>query len=126
MSLVDEKGMPQNGFLRLHDIFNLNLPAELIVLSACQTGRGQEIKGEGIIGLTRGFMYAGASRVLVSLWKVDDKATAELMKRFYRGMLKEKLTTAAALKQAQMEMSQIPQWSSPYYWAAFVLQGEWR
>ncbi|HEY9636706.1 MAG TPA: CHAT domain-containing protein [Coleofasciculaceae cyanobacterium] len=126
MSLVDEKGIPQNGFLRLHDIFNLNLPAELIVLSACQTGRGQEIKGEGIIGLTRGFMYAGASRVLVSLWKVDDKATAELMKRFYRGMLKEKLTPAAALKQAQVEMSQIPKWSSPYYWAAFVLQGEWR
>jgi CHAT domain-containing protein len=126
MSLVDEKGMPQNGFLRLHDIFNLNLPAELVVLSACQTGRGQEIKGEGIIGLTRGFMYAGASRVLVSLWKVDDKATAELMKRFYRGMLKEKLTPAAALKQAQVEMSKIPQWSSPYYWAGFVLQGEWR
>lgn len=126
MSLVDEKGMPQNGFLRLHDIFNLNLPAELIVLSACQTGRGQEIKGEGVIGLTRGFMYAGASRVLVSLWKVDDKATAELMKRFYRGMLQEKLTPAAALKQAQVEMSKIPQWSSPYYWAAFVLQGEWR
>jgi CHAT domain-containing protein len=71
-------------------------------------------------------MYAGASRVLVSLWKVDDKATAELMKRFYRGMLQEKLTSAAALKQAQVKMSQIPQWSSSYYWAAFVLQGEWR
>ncbi|MBW4499519.1 MAG: CHAT domain-containing protein [Scytonema hyalinum WJT4-NPBG1] len=126
MSLVDEQGIPQNGFLRLRDIFNLNLPAELVVLSACQTGQGQEVKGEGIIGLTRGFMYAGAARVLVSLWKVDDQATAELMKRFYRGMLQEKLTPAAALRQAQMEMSQIPQWSSPYYWAAFVLQGEWR
>lgn len=126
MSLVDEQGTPQNGFLRLRDIFNLNLPAELVVLSACQTGQGQEVKGEGIIGLTRGFMYAGAARVLVSLWKVDDQATAELMKRFYRGMLQEKLTPAAALRQAQVEMSQIPQWSSPYYWAAFVLQGEWR
>lgn len=126
MSLVDEQGKPQNGFLRLRDIFNLNLPAELVVLSACQTGQGQEVKGEGIIGLTRGFMYAGAARVLVSLWKVDDQATAELMKRFYRGMLQEKLTPAAALRQAQVEMSQIPQWSSPYYWAAFVLQGEWQ
>ncbi|MBW4445442.1 MAG: CHAT domain-containing protein [Spirirestis rafaelensis WJT71-NPBG6] len=126
MSLVDEQGTPQNGFLRLRDIFNLRLPAELVVLSACQTGQGQEVKGEGIIGLTRGFMYAGAARVLVSLWKVDDQATAELMKRFYRGMLQEKLTPAAALRQAQVEMSQIPQWSSPYYWAAFVLQGEWR
>lgn len=126
MSLVDEQGIPQNGFLRLRDIFNLRLPAELVVLSACQTGQGQEVKGEGIIGLTRGFMYAGATRVLVSLWKVDDQATAELMKRFYRGVLKERLTPAAALRQAQVEMSQIPQWSSPYYWAAFVLQGEWR
>lgn len=126
MSLVDEQGTPQNGFLRLRDIFNLNLPAELVVLSACQTGQGQEVKGEGIIGLTRGFMYAGAARVLVSLWKVDDQATAELMKRFYRGMFQDNLTPAAALRQAQVEMSQIPQWSSPYYWAAFVLQGEWR
>lgn len=126
MSLVDEQGIPQNGFLRLRDIFNLDLPAELVVLSACQTGQGQEVKGEGIIGLTRGFMYAGAARVLVSLWKVDDQATAELMKRFYRGVLQEKLTPAAALRQAQVEMSQIPQWNSPYYWAAFVLQGEWR
>lgn len=126
MSLVDEQGIPQNGFLRLRDIFNLHLPAELVVLSACQTGQGQEVKGEGIIGLTRGFMYAGAARVLVSLWKVDDQATAELMKRFYRGMLQEKLAPAAALRQAQVEMSQIPRWSSPYYWAAFVLQGEWQ
>jgi CHAT domain-containing protein len=126
MSLVDEKGISQNGFLRLRDIFNLNLSAELVVLSACQTGQGQEIKGEGIIGLTRGFMYAGSKRVLVSLWKVDDQATAELMKRFYRGLLQEKLTATMALKQAQLEMSQIPQWRSPYYWGAFVLQGEWR
>ncbi|BDA70574.1 TPR domain protein [Calothrix sp. PCC 7716] len=126
MSLVDEQGIPQNGFLRLRDIFNLHLPAELVVLSACQTGQGQEVKGEGIIGLTRGFMYAGAARVLVSLWKVDDQATAELMKRFYRGMLQEKLAPAAALRQAQVEMSLLPRWSSPYYWAAFVLQGEWQ
>ncbi|MBW4576247.1 MAG: tetratricopeptide repeat protein [Aphanothece sp. CMT-3BRIN-NPC111] len=126
LSLVDEKGTPQNGFLRLQDVFNLKLPAELIVLSACQTGLGQDIKGEGLVGLTRGFMYAGAPRVVVSLWSVDDQATAELMTRFYRGMLKEGKRPAAALRAAQVEMSQHPQWNSPYYWAGFALQGEWR
>jgi CHAT domain-containing protein len=125
-SLVDEKGIPQDGFLRAHDIYNLNLPAELVVLSACQTGLGKEIKREGVDGLTRGFMYAGARRVVVSLWNVNDKATAELMARFYRGMLRENKTPAAALRTAQIEMSQQTQWRSPYYWAAFVLQGEWK
>ncbi|HEU0175852.1 MAG TPA: CHAT domain-containing protein, partial [Blastocatellia bacterium] len=79
LSLVDEAGHQQDGFLRLQDIYNLKLPAELVVLSACQTGLGKEIKGEGLIGLTRGFMYAGAPRVVASLWKVDDRATSELM-----------------------------------------------
>lgn len=125
-SLVDEQGKPQDGFLRAHDIYNLNLPAELVVLSACQTGLGKEIKGEGLVGLTRGFMYAGAQRVMVSLWSVNDKATADLMKRLYRGMLKENHTPAASLRAAQIEMWQQEQWQSPYYWAAFVLQGEWR
>lgn len=126
LSLVDEQGKPQDGFLRTHDIYNLNLPAELVVLSACETGLGQEIKGEGLVGLTRGFMYAGARRVVVSLWNVNDKATAELMARFYRGMLRENKTPAAALRAAQMDMSRQKQWQSPYYWAAFVLQGEWK
>ena len=125
LSVVDEDGNPQDGFLRAHDIYNLNLPAELVVLSACQTGLGKDIKGEGLVGLTRGFMYAGARRVVVSLWNVNDKATAELMQRFYRGMLREKLTPAAALRKAQVELAQHPQWHSPYYWAAFVLQGDW-
>ncbi|MDQ1728556.1 MAG: hypothetical protein QOD33_681 [Pyrinomonadaceae bacterium] len=126
LSLVDEDGQPQDGFLRAHEIYNLNLPAELVVLSACETGLGKEIKGEGLVGLTQGFMYAGARRVVVSLWNVNDKATAELMARFYRGMLKENKTPAAALRSAQMEMSRQPQWQSPYYWAAFTLQGDWR
>jgi CHAT domain-containing protein len=126
LSLVDENGQPQDGFLRAHEIYNLNLPAELVVLSACETGLGKEIKGEGLVGLTQGFMYAGARRVVVSLWNVNDKATAELMARFYRGMLKENKTPAAALRSAQMEMSRQPQWQSPYYWAAFTLQGDWR
>ncbi len=126
LSLVDEKGAPQNGFLRLNEIFNLNLPAELVVLSACQTGLGEQVRGEGIIGLTRGFMYAGAPRVVVSLWNVDDRATTELMTRFYTAMLKKGLKPAAALRVAQIEMWKQDQWKSPYYWAAFGLQGEWR
>ncbi len=126
LSLFDEQGNSQNGFLRLHDVFNLNLPAELVVLSACQTGLGQEVKGEGLVGLTRGFMYAGSPRVLVSLWNVSDEATAEMMSRFYRKMLEEGLSATAALRAAQLEMQQETQWDAPYYWAAFTLQGEWR
>jgi CHAT domain-containing protein len=124
LSLVDERGRARDGFLRLHDIYNLNLPAELVVLSACKTALGKEIKGEGLIGLTRGFMYAGTKRIVASLWKVDDWATAELMKRFYHKMLVGKLSPASALRAAQIEMWQQPKWRAPYYWAAFTLQGE--
>jgi CHAT domain-containing protein/tetratricopeptide (TPR) repeat protein len=126
LSLVDEQGRPVNGFLRLHEVYNLHLPAELVVLSACQTGLGREVRGEGLVGLTRGFMYAGAARVAASLWKVDDAATRELMGRFYRGMLKEGLRPSAALRAAQLEMWRTKRWREPYYWAAFVLQGDWR
>ena len=126
LSLVDANGKTQDGFLRMDEIFNLKLPADLVVLSACQTALGQEIKGEGLVGLTRGFMYAGAQRVMASLWQVDDQATAELMKRFYHGMLKENLRPAPALRAAQIEMSKSPRWSSPYYWAGFIIQGEWK
>jgi CHAT domain-containing protein/predicted negative regulator of RcsB-dependent stress response len=126
LSLVDEQGRPQDGFLRLHEIFNLRLPAELVVLSACQTGLGKEVKGEGLVGLTRGFMYAGAARVMASLWRVDDTATAELMKLFYRRLLQDGRRPAAALREAQIEMWKRAPGRSPYYWAGFVLQGEWR
>lgn len=126
LSLVNEKGQPQDGYLRLHDIYNLNLPADLVVLSACQTGVGKEIKGEGLIALTRGFMYAGAQRVVASLWKVDDAATAELMAEFYDQMFTRKLSPAAALRAAQMKLAHQPGRREPYYWAGFVLQGEWR
>lgn len=125
-SLVDETGQPQDGFLRLHEIFNLRLSADLIVLSACQTALGKQIRGEGLVGLTRGFMYAGTTRVMASLWQVNDLATAELMKHFYRGLLKDGLRPAAALRAAQLELLKGKQWRQPYYWAAFVLQGEWR
>jgi CHAT domain-containing protein len=126
LSLIDEDGRAQDGFLRMHEIYNLRLSAEVVVLSACQTGLGKEIRGEGLIGLTRGFMYAGAQRVVASLWQVDDSATAELMKRFYRGMLKDGQRPASALRAAQLEMLRQKPWSSPYYWAPFVMQGEWR
>jgi CHAT domain-containing protein/Tfp pilus assembly protein PilF len=125
-SLIDEQGNPQDGFLRFHDIYNLKLNADLVVLSACQTALGKEVRGEGLIGLTRGFMYAGAPRVVASLWRVDDRATAELMKRFYRGILQERLRPAAALRAAQVSMRGELRWSAPQYWAAFTLQGEWR
>src|SRR5688572_160745 len=126
LSLVDEKGTPQDGFLRLHDIYNLKIDATLVVLSACQTALGQDIRGEGLIGLTRGFMSAGAPRVVASLWEVDDRATAELMKRFYEGMLRRQLAPAAALREAQLALRRDARWWDPYYWGAFVLQGEWR
>ncbi len=126
LSLVDKDGNPQDGFLRAHEIYNLELPADLVVLSGCQTGLGSEIRGEGLIGLTRGFMYAGAARVVASLWSVDDDATADLMVRFYEGMLKEGKRPAEALREAQLVMLEQERWRPPYYWAAFVLQGEWR
>ncbi|MGD1803841.1 CHAT domain-containing protein, partial [Dapis sp. BLCC M126] len=125
MSLVDKNGNWQNGFLRLNDIFNLNLPAELVVLSACKTAWGKDIKGEGLVGLTRGFMYAGAKRVIGSLWYVDDEATAELMSEFYQGMLEEGVSPVEALRQAQLEIMEQQGWQHPYYWGAFTLQGEW-
>jgi CHAT domain-containing protein/tetratricopeptide (TPR) repeat protein len=126
LSLVNEKGQPQDGFLRMHEIYNLNLGAELVVLSACQTALGKEIRGEGLMGLTRGFMYAGSPRLVASLWDVRDEATAELMNRFYQGMLKENLTPAAALRAAQVSLWKEKRWEAPYYWAPFVIQGEWR
>jgi CHAT domain-containing protein/Tfp pilus assembly protein PilF len=125
LSLFNEQGAEQDGFLRASEVYNLNLPAELVVLSGCQTGLGKDVRGEGLLGLTRGFMYAGAARVLVSLWDVDDEATSELMGRLYRVMLgKRRLTPAAALREAQISFWHDGLWSSPYYWAAFTLQGE--
>jgi CHAT domain-containing protein len=125
LSLFDERGEPQEGFLRLHDIYNLKLPISLVVLSACNTGLGKDVRGEGLIGLTRGFMYAGASGVVASLWKVDDDATAALMTHFYRGLIEKGLTPAAALREAQLQMREQKRWRAPYYWAGFVIQGKY-
>lgn len=126
LSLVDEEGRPQDGFLQTRDIYTLRLSADLVVLSACQSALGKDVRGEGLGGLSRGFMYAGAPRVVASLWQVPDRATSELMKRFYEGMLVHGLRPAAALREAQLEIRSDPRWSSPYYWAAFTLQGDWK
>lgn len=126
LSLLDADGRAADGFLPLHDIYNLKLRADLVVLSACSTGLGQEVKGEGLVGLTRGFMYAGSGSVVASLWKVDDQATAELMDHFYKALLQDGRPLAAALREAKQEMWRQRRWRAPYYWAAFVLQGKYQ
>jgi len=125
LSLIDKAGRPQNGFLRLYDIYNLRLGSDLVVLSACQTALGGEINSEGLIGLTRGFLYAGAPRVVATLWSIDDRTTAQVMKHFYEGMLLRGERPAAALRAAQVATWKTKGWDAPYYWAAFTLQGEW-
>lgn len=124
LSLVDRNGADQDGYLRAMDVFNLKLPAELVVLSGCRTGLGKEVRGEGMIGMTHGFLYAGAARVMVSLWNINDRATAELMQYFYRELLVKGQRPAAALRAAQIALWKEKKWQEPYYWAAFMLQGE--
>jgi CHAT domain-containing protein len=108
----------------LHDIYQLDLNAELVVLSACDSALGKEIRGEGLVGLTHGFMYAGAERVLASLRHIDDKSTAELFAGFYTKLLREGARPAAALRAAQLTLAHSTSRSAPFYWAPFVLQGE--
>lgn len=125
-SQIDSRGgARRDGFLRMHQVYQMSLQADLVTLSACRTATGKRIAGEGLVGWTQGFMYSGARRVLVSLWSVDDEATAELMAAFYRGLLSKGLPAAAALREAQNAVRSRPEWRSPYYWASFVLQGEY-
>lgn len=126
LSQFDRAGRPQDGGLRLRDVYGLRLSADLVVLSGCQTALGRDVRGEGLVGLASGFLFAGARQVVASLWRVDDLATAELMTRFYRALLQEGRPPAAALRQAQLEMSADRRWRDPYFWAGFVLQGDWR
>jgi CHAT domain-containing protein len=126
LSTVNRDGQPVNGFVGLEEIYKLQAPVDVVVLSACQTALGKEMRGEGLIGLTRGFMYAGASSVVASLWRVDDEATSELMKSFYSNMLQNGMPPAAALRAAQNTIRQRPEWKSPHHWAGFTLQGEYR
>ncbi|HEX6202677.1 MAG TPA: CHAT domain-containing protein, partial [Thermoanaerobaculia bacterium] len=124
-SLVDEAGRPRDGYLPLHEIYGLRLDAELVVLSACHSGTGREMNGEGLVGLTRGFLEAGVPRLVVSLWQVGDSGSAELMRRFYRAWLVGDETPVAALAEAQRSMWRDPEWSAPYHWAGFQLVGDW-
>ena len=126
LSLVDPAGRPREGLLRAHEIHRLRLGADLVVLSACETALGREVRGEGLYGLARGFLYAGAPRVIASLWSVRDEATAQLMSRFYAAMIRDGLTPSAALRRAQVSLQAEPRWASPFYWAGFVLQGDWQ
>jgi CHAT domain-containing protein len=123
--MVGPDGSLQEGFLHLRDIYGLRLDADLVVLSGCRTALGRELRGEGLVGLTRGFLYAGAPRVVASLWKVEDRATSELMARFYRALWQEGLPPAAALRSAQLSLRRERRWRDPYFWAGFVLQGAW-
>ena len=127
LSLVDRRGRPREGGLYMHEIYGLELPAELVVLSACRTASANRYRERVWWASPGGFMYAGATSVVVSLWEVNDRATAELMRYFYQGMLAEGLSPAAALRRAQRAMLHHPnkQWRRPYYWAGFVLQGPW-
>jgi CHAT domain-containing protein len=125
LSMVDQTGAPQDGFVRLHEIHqHLNLRAELVVLSACDTAVGKDFPGEGLVGLARAVLTAGSIRVVASLFKVHDPATAQLMREMYRAMLNGKPSPAAALREAQLRMLASPQWQDPYFWSAFVLIGE--
>lgn len=126
LSLVDSARNPQKGFITMQDVYDLKCPVDLVVLSACRTALGKDVRGEGLIGLTRGFMHAGASSVVASLWKVDDEATSELMKYFYANMLQQGMPPARALRAAQNTLRQNSQWQSPHFWAGFTLQGEFR
>jgi CHAT domain-containing protein/Tfp pilus assembly protein PilF len=125
LTMVDPKGVSQNGLMPLHDIYSLDLSAELTVLSACQTALGKDIGGEGFLGLPHSFMSAGSKSVVASLWKVDDRATANLMTDFYESLLQHGMTTGSALRMAKLKTMQQKQWRAPYFWAGFVLQGEY-
>ncbi|CAN5625256.1 CHAT domain-containing protein [soil metagenome] len=130
LSLVGNKG--DDGFLRTEEVFNLRLGSPLVMLSACETGLGKEKRGEGVMGLTRAFLYAGAPNVGVSLWSVADKSTADLMTDFYKRLLSSPDAASmggspsAAMRDAQLAMITGKKYSAPFYWAPFVLVGDWR
>ena len=125
LTMVDKNGVEKDGVIALHDIYNMDLSAELTVLSACQTALGKDIKGEGFVGLTHSFISAGSKSVVASLWKVDDRATATLMADLYQSMLQKGMSPAAALRAAKLKVMQDKRWSAPYFWAGFVVQGEY-
>src|SRR5262249_51918240 len=117
---------PRPGFLRLHDLAGLDLAAGLVVLSGCETRLGKEVRGEGLISLTRGFEAAGVPRVVASLWRVEGRAPGGMMPCFYRALWQLGRPRAAALRTAQRSLRDEPRFRDPHYWAGFVLQGDWR
>lgn len=126
LSMVDENGNKKSGILTVNQILNLNLNADLVVLSACKTALGKPSGQEGLVGLTRSFFYAGSRKVMGSLWNVSDKGTNELMTRFYTYITKDKLKPIVALREAQKSMLKDKNWNNPFYWAAFQIYGDWR
>lgn len=125
LSGVDKDGTPRSRFLRSQDIAGLTLSARLVVLSGCETGLGRLVDGEGLLGLSRAFFYAGADQVVSTLWPVPDRTTAELMGHFYYAHLHDKLSVPDALRQAQLKIRENAGWNNPFYWAAFIVQGDW-
>ncbi|MEM1440515.1 MAG: CHAT domain-containing tetratricopeptide repeat protein [Pseudomonadota bacterium] len=123
LSMIDANGKPTTGFVGLRDIYGLQLDAELVVLSACETALGQDLAGEGLLGLTRGFMFAGARRVVATLWRVEDRATAELMTVFYSELFQGTAPTRALLV-AKQTLRSDRRYKHPYYWSGFTLQGD--
>jgi CHAT domain-containing protein len=125
LSLVDKSGRSQDGYLRMGDISKLKLSADLVVLSSCESALGKDLESEGVIGLPRAFLYAGAKTVIASLWKVDDDATARLMSSLYARIGRGE-GPSSALRGAQLEVMRDERWADPYYWAGFVAQGEYK
>jgi CHAT domain-containing protein len=125
-SQIDRQGRPQNGFLRADDVYRLKLGADLVVLSACQTALGKELRGEGLLGLARGFMYAGSPRVIATLWRVADSSSSDLMSAFYTALLKDRAPASEALRRAKLQLMRNPLRAAPYYWAGYTLQGDWK
>jgi CHAT domain-containing protein/tetratricopeptide (TPR) repeat protein len=121
---LDSGAVVEDGLLQVYEIFNLTLNADLVVLSACETGLGKDDKGEGLVGLTRAFLYAGSASVVVSLWKVTDVSTAELMIRFHQHLRDQKIGKAEALRRTQLDLISHARFSHPYHWAPFVLVGK--
>lgn len=119
-------GEARNGFVRIPELERLSISADLVVLSACQSALGKDVRGEGLMGMARALIAAGSRSVAGSLWQVPDSATVELMREFYTAMLRDRLAPAAALRRAQLALRRRPEWSRPYYWAAFELLGDWR
>ena len=125
LSSRDDEGHVQDGTLRMNDIYDLHMPVDLVVLSGCETAAGRNVDAEGVFSLSRAFFYAGAPRVVASLWPVEDRATAAFMPEFYRALLVEHMSPASALRVAQQHLARDSRWAAPYYWAGFVVQGDW-